>query len=106
MQLRLRAGQDHAFLLSRLDVDMPNILLFFSSQSCIALGVVDELRELVYFRGWVCAGFYVLLGTCEGSVCTNGARNLRAKLQEQQGCANKMSPLLTQHLGDTGTESL
>lgn len=84
----------------------PIACFFFSSQSCIALGVVDELRELVYFRGWVCAGFYVLLGTSEGSVCTNGARNLRAKLQEQQGSANKMSPLLTQHLGDTGTESL
>lgn len=68
--------------------------------------MVDELQELVYFRGWGCAGFCVLLWTCEGSVCTNGAGNLRAKLQEQQGSADEMSPLLTQHPGDTGVESL
>lgn len=68
--------------------------------------MVDELQELVYFRGWGCAGFCVLLWTCEGSVCTNGAGNLRAKLQEQQGSADEMSPLLTQHPRDTGAESL
>lgn len=79
---------------------------FFFFRSCIALGVVDELQELVYFRGWGCAGFCVLLWTCEGSVCTNGAGNLRAKLQEQQGSADEMSPLLTQHPRDTGAESL
>lgn len=85
---------------------MLNILLFFFFWSCIALGVVDELQELVFFRDWVCAGFCDLLWTCEGSVCTNGAGSLGAKLQEQQGSANEMSSLLTQHPGDTGTESL
>lgn len=84
---------------------MLNILLFFFL-SCIALSVVDELQELVYFGVWGCADFCVLLWTCEGSACTNGAGNLRAKLQEQQGSADEMSPLLTQHPGDTGAESL